>query len=235
MVDERSKKYRWTAQVEKAANKLNSLLADPPDHLPRQPEINTRLIDRLVALTNHTPKAATQELKITFAKQERNQRDWMRELAVKYHWDQQQVVNAYAKLDSEGKTPRRNRSQDSLSYAKALWSDGVQKGWLRDTDGPDFKADVGSILRFLNAKRYKATYNAVASALGIHHTQMVQLFPKLGTRRAEASWVVNKDTLEPTKYSPEQRHPDLDNAKRIITDGAELRTLVSAWLKQGPD
>lgn len=219
-------KYRWPQQVEKTADKLNSLLAAAPDTVTRPPEINSLLIDRLIAITGYKPQESPGRLNINYTNQGKNQRDWMREIAVDTRWDQEKSVLEYARLDDAGKTPRKNRTQDSVSYARALWNDGLQKGWLRSLDHPSVKEDVEEILALLNDRKIKATYNAVAAAIGIHHTQLVKLFPLLGERRPRASWVVNKGTLEPTHYSEDQKHPDLNSAKYVITDGPELRRIL---------
>jgi len=220
------KKYRWPQQVEKTADKLNSLLAAAPDTVTRPPEINSLLIDRLIAITGYKPQESSGRINIKYTNQRKNQRDWMREIAVDTRWDQEKSVLEYARLDDAGKTPRKNRTQDSLSYARALWNDGLQKGWLRSMDHPSVKEDVEEILTFLNDRKIKATYNAVAAAIGIHHTQFVKLFQLLGARRPRASWVVNKDTLEPSRYLEGQKHPDLNTAKYVITDGPELRRML---------
>jgi hypothetical protein len=223
MNDQQAKKYRWAGQVEKTANKLNTLLADPPDTIPRQPEINPKLIERLMAVSGQKPPKTPAPMKITFTNQEKNQRDWMREIALDARWDQEKTVQEYARLDAAGKTPRKNRTQDSTSYARALWNDGLQKGWLRDLQHPALQEDVDEILVYLETNQVKATYNAVAAAVAIHHTQLVKLFPLLGKRRHRASWVVNKDSLQPTGYTSKDIHPNFDRAKTVITDGIALR------------
>jgi hypothetical protein len=226
IMNDETRRYRWPGQVEKTADKLNRLLADAPDSVPRRPEINTKLIDRLIAITGYEPPSSPRTININYTAPEKTQRDWMRDIAVDTHWDEERTVREYARLDAEGKTPRKSRTQDSLSYAQALWNDGLQKGWLRDLEHESVKQDVEEILDYLNENRVKATYNAVAEAIGIHHSNLVQLFPFLGERRPRASWVVNKRDHEPAKYTADQKHPDLDKAVRVVTDAAELRKLL---------
>ena len=138
-------RYRWPGQVEKTANKLNTLLADPPGQTTRKPEINTKLIDRLIEITGYKPQP-TKARTIIYTNEEKNQRDWMREIALNNDWNQEKSVAEYAKLDAAGKTPRKNRTQDSVSYARALWNDGLQKGWLRDLDRSMAQENLNEIL-----------------------------------------------------------------------------------------
>jgi hypothetical protein len=105
-------------------------------------------------------------------------------------------------------------------YARTLWNDGVGKNWLRDPANPDFQADMQAILDYLNTVKIRATYQAVAGALGIHYDNTV---PLLGVRRPEASWVVEKDTHEPISYRAPQKHPDLYEDSEVIYSEVELR------------
>lgn len=83
----------------------------------------------------------------------------------------------------------------------------------------DVRTEVGSILRFLNSEKIRCTYGAIADALGVNVMKVAGL---LGRRRPEASWVVNKNTLRPTGYDPEEEHPSLYDSDRVIASGAEL-------------
>ncbi len=78
---------------------------------------------------------------------------------------------------------------------------------------------IETILEYLNAVPVRATYGAVADVLGVRP----QVVPRLlGTRRPEASWIVNGSTGEPTGYSPEQVDPRLAGTP-VIRSGDELR------------
>ncbi|WOJ92912.1 hypothetical protein R0135_14110 [Congregibacter variabilis] len=83
----------------------------------------------------------------------------------------------------------------------------------------DIRVEVGSILRFLNQKKTRCTYGAIADALGVNVMKVAGL---LGRRRPEASWVVNKTTLRPTGYEPDEEHSSLYDSDTVITSGAEL-------------
>jgi alkylated DNA nucleotide flippase Atl1 len=76
-----------------------------------------------------------------------------------------------------------------------------------------------AILEFLNRERIRATYGAVAEALGIPVRSVGRA---LGTRRQEASWVVNAKSGKPTKYGPGETHPALRQRPGIIRTGADL-------------
>ena len=225
MIDSRSQRYRWAARVELTAGKLNDLLAAPPENPPRPPVIEEDLIGRLIALTGYKQKSEQpREFDTVFKQKLPNQRDYMKDLAVEYHWDKERVISEYAKLDENGKIPRKNRTQDSCSYAKAMWNDGIQKGWLRDQEQSQFQEDLKAILDYLNDHKVRASYGAVAEALGIHHAR--DLAPLLGERRPEVSWIVNKGTGMPTGYSEEQVHPDLNSSTRFVTESAVLRHMI---------
>ncbi len=225
MVDNRSQKYRWAARVELTAGKLNDLLAAPPENPPRPPVIEHNLIGRLIGLTGYQQKGEQPKEFGTVFKQSRpNQRDYMKDLAVECRWEKERVISEYAKLDEKGKIPRKNRTQDSVSYAKAMWNDGIQKGWLRDQTKADFQEDFQAIVGYLNDHRVRASYGAVAEALGIHHVR--DLAPLLGERRPEVSWIVNKGTGMPTGYSEEQTHSDLKSSTKFVTDSALLRHMI---------
>jgi hypothetical protein len=81
---------------------------------------------------------------------------------------------------------------------------------------------VGLVLRYLNKRKQRCTYGAFADAIGVNVKKVAGL---LGERRPEASWVVNRETLKPTGYEPEQEHPDLYKNDEVITSA---RALVEA-------
>ena len=85
---------------------------------------------------------------------------------------------------------------------------------------------VDEILEFLNEKRIRCTYTAVAEVIG---TIPISVSRYLGTRCPEASWVVNKKYGIPTKYSENERHPDLFRTEKIIQSGLELMNVLDEW------
>ena len=85
---------------------------------------------------------------------------------------------------------------------------------------------VDEILEFLNEKRIRCTYAAVAEVLEIR-TQAVSLY--LGRKRPEASWVVSKANGTPPRYSDSERHPDLFRTEKIIQSGHELMKALDEW------
>ena len=130
---ERVRRSRWAGQVEATANKLHQLLLEAPIPMPREPVIHMDLIDGLIELSGYDgdPSGGNEsESKVTFQAREKNQRDWMREVAQELGFDREACVQRYAELDEQGVAPRKRRTMPSEDYATALWQDGVKKGWL---------------------------------------------------------------------------------------------------------
>ncbi len=61
-----------------------------------------------------------------------SQRDKMRALFKAYGDDEAAVCSAYAKAEKDGKVARESNdySIPAEAYARALWRDGISKGWL---------------------------------------------------------------------------------------------------------
>lgn len=57
------------------------------------------------------------------------------------------------------------------------------------------KDKIRTIIQYLNKVKTRCTYGVVAEILGVN-SQSVGMLP--GERRAEASWVVNSKTGDPT-------------------------------------
>ncbi len=72
---------------------------------------------------------------------------------------------------------------------------------------------------FLARNKIRATYGAVAAAIGVPQQSLGEL---LGAKTRRASWVVNAQSGEPTGYLPDQKDPDLKTTEEIITTGNEL-------------
>jgi hypothetical protein len=60
------------------------------------------------------------------------QRNFMRSLYRAHRGDRDAVVAAYAEAEEQGRVRRRSNSHawNSFAYAKALFNDGIRKGWL---------------------------------------------------------------------------------------------------------
>ena len=84
----------------------------------------------------------------------------------------------------------------------------------------DIEEKVEKILGFLNTVKTRCTYKVVAEILGVS-AQSVR--KHLGERRPEASWVVSSTTGHPSDYKDDEKHPDLYNKKRMITNAEVLR------------
>jgi hypothetical protein len=82
------------------------------------------------------------------------------------------------------------------------------------------------ILEFLNAEQVRATYGAVGGVIGVVPRA---LGAHLGTRTAEASWIVNGETGLPTDYTQNEMHPALLSKNEVISSGIELTMRLSAW------
>ena len=86
---------------------------------------------------------------------------------------------------------------------------------------------VNEILEFLNEKRIRCTYGAVGVVIGVPAIAVNEKL--LGSKRPEASWIVNSDTRRPTCYTENQYHPDLLKSNEIIDSGLELRNALDEW------
>jgi hypothetical protein len=66
----------------------------------------------------------------------KSQRQMMRELHRRYGDDAERIIREYAAAERRGEVPRRSDSHGLTAeqYARALWSDGMRKGWLVSTD-----------------------------------------------------------------------------------------------------
>ena len=101
--------------------------------MPREPVIHMDLIDGLIELSGYVENSSGEEkspLRVKFQAREKNQRDWMREVAQELGFDREACIQRYAVLDEQGIAPRKRRTMPSEDYAAALWQDGVKKGWL---------------------------------------------------------------------------------------------------------
>jgi hypothetical protein len=58
------------------------------------------------------------------------QRDEMFRLFRQFGSGRDAVCEAYVRSEREGHVDRRSVARDPLAYARALWADGVAKGWL---------------------------------------------------------------------------------------------------------
>jgi hypothetical protein len=76
-----------------------------------------------------------------------------------------------------------------------------------------------AILALLNAEEVRATYVAVAEALGVPPRA---LEARLGTRRPEVSWIVSAENGLPNGYDQSEWHPALLSRAEIITSGRAL-------------
>ncbi len=86
------------------------------------------------------------------------------------------------------------------------------------------QTEVNVVLAALEAAELRCTYNALADYCG---TNIGVLIHCLGDRRPLASWVVNKETLEPTNYQPDQKHPNLYNNALVIMSAVELQVQLA--------
>jgi hypothetical protein len=80
------------------------------------------------------------------------------------------------------------------------------------------------ILTFLNHQQVRATYGAVAEALGVGARS---IGGSLGPRRPEASWIVSAENGLPAGYDPSECHPALLSRGEMITTGRELLLRMS--------
>jgi alkylated DNA nucleotide flippase Atl1 len=88
------------------------------------------------------------------------------------------------------------------------------------------RVTLPEILAFLNEKEIRATYGAVAGVLGLPPRS---LGAALGSRRPEASWIVNAESELPTDYDHTHIHPALFRRSEVIRTQYELVLRMSAW------
>ena len=95
-------------------------------------------------------------------------------------------------------------------------------------ESADKQRKVDNILCCLNAEHVRATYGAVGEVIGVLPLNVRNF---LGDRRPKASWVVRKDTGEPSGYTHEEKHRDFDPSSRVIKTGDELNALLQRRLE----
>ena len=79
------------------------------------------------------------------------------------------------------------------------------------------------ILDCLNREPIRCTYGAVADVIGGVARGVGQ---RLEAKDPRNSWIVNKESGEPTGYRDSEQHSDLRQTAHIITTGEELRELL---------
>jgi hypothetical protein len=83
---------------------------------------------------------------------------------------------------------------------------------------------LGRILDILQQHRQRATFGAVAGALGREPQNLFKGFP----RTPRTAWVVSKDTGQPTGQKQSELPPDLFTNAHVITTREELLR----WIEQ---
>ena len=82
---------------------------------------------------------------------------------------------------------------------------------------------MDQILDALDRSHQRATYGAVASLLGKAPRTLMQ-----GRERDQRhSWVVSRQTGEPTGYHPDQMHPSLREHDQVL----DTREALADWLQ----
>lgn len=82
---------------------------------------------------------------------------------------------------------------------------------------------LDEIVDLLDRHQQRAAYGAVADLLG-----KPAKFLMSGLERAPRySWVVNKKTLLPTGYSPEEQHPALQESSFVLLDATSLHDWIA--------
>lgn len=81
---------------------------------------------------------------------------------------------------------------------------------------------LDQILDALDRKQQRATYGAVAAVLG----KAPRTLMKGRERDQRHSWVVSRQSGQPTGYEAEQLHPNLVGSERVI----ETREELEKWL-----
>jgi hypothetical protein len=60
------------------------------------------------------------------------QREYMTKLVEHYGMDEERVIREYASAEERGDVERKSNTHGwtAKQYARALWRDGVRKGWI---------------------------------------------------------------------------------------------------------
>ena len=91
---------------------------------------------------------------------------------------------------------------------------------------------LNEILDFLNHRKMRATYGAVANYLGVLPRSMGHL---LGEPSQRASWVVSATEELPTNYPAELIHPDLHRISLVIATAEALDRGLQQWRMFGAE
>lgn len=80
-----------------------------------------------------------------------------------------------------------------------------------------------NIIEVLNKYKIRATYSAVAHAIGC---TSLAVGVRLGKCEPSKSWIVDSRTGLPTGYSPSQCHPELHSKMMVIRTGDKLKEFL---------
>jgi hypothetical protein len=87
-------------------------------------------------------------------------------------------------------------------------------------------ARLSEILDFLNDRKMRAHYGAVAGVLDVTPRSVGTM---LGEHSPRASWVVAKESNMPTDYEAEDQHPELQRTSLIIQTPGALSRGMQSW------
>ena len=87
---------------------------------------------------------------------------------------------------------------------------------------------LSEILDFLNERKMRAHYGAVAGVLDVTPRSLGTM---LGEQSQRASWIVAKDDNMPTDYEAENHHPELQRTSLVIQSPDALNRGMQAWRK----
>jgi len=80
--------------------------------------------------------------------------------------------------------------------------------------------NITVIVDYINTVKIRCTFDAAAKALGITPQALKK---QLGEPRPEVSWFVSPTSGEPTRYTDDEKHPELYRTTRIITSANVLK------------
>lgn len=136
----------------------------------------------------------------------------------------EELAEHLASIEHEAMGLSFRAAGDLMVVAQRLRALDVRLGAPKETP---MNPRLEKIVAFLNQEHRRATYGAVGEALGLPAQAVGGM---LGPRCAEASWVVNADTREPSGYSTADKHAALHERSDVITTGLELlRRMVGLW------
>lgn len=121
---------------------------------------------------------------------------------------------------ASGREEKLKLEQERIDYWLSQGAQPTERvaGLIKNNPEPAVPS-LESVLKTLELKRQRASYEAVAGVVGSTAQNVMKGRPKTPRN----SWVVNGETCMPTGYSSEEKHPDLEAHEEVIKKAEELK------------